>query len=240
MKKTPLIISHRGDLTNAVENTIQAAESALNLGATGLEIDIRQCGSGEIVVFHDFSLKRMYNRPGYIGRTSFENLKNIPLLKNGKETENTIDLLDNFLDRFKDKVQINLDAKTIHFFDFKFADKILSHIRNHHLFHSVWVSCFNPFLLQILRLKSKKIKTGYLFQTMLPIHILYDKSVYTDAWHPHFRLLNNSFLKKSQKRKKQVFAWTVNDENAVKNISKFSLDGIITDNVPIVKDFYND
>jgi glycerophosphoryl diester phosphodiesterase len=170
-----------------------------------------------------------------VGRTQFTELKNMPYLKDGKETEATIDLLDEFLENFKDNIQINLDAKTIHFFDFEFADKIISIIRNHHLFHSVWISCFNPFLLQILKLKKKNIKTGYLFQTLAPIHTLYDKTVYSDAWHPHFNLVDNVFMKKTEKLKKQVFAWTVNDIDAINDIIKYPVDGIITDNVKLVK-----
>ncbi len=235
MTKIPLIITHRGDRTNSVENTIKAAEDAIESGANALEIDIRQCSTGEIVVFHDFSLKRMFNSPGYIGRTSFKEIKNIPLLKDGIESKLTINLLDEFFDRFKDSVKINIDAKTIHFFDFKFADRIISTLRNHHLFHTVWVSCFNPFLLQILKLKNKFIKTGYLFHSPYTIHTAYDKIVYSDAWHPHFKMINKSFMKNAKKNNKQVFVWTVNDEDVIKNVINYSVDGIITDNVRRVK-----
>ena len=37
----PLIIAHRGDVTNAPENTIPAFKSALDLGADGIELDVR-------------------------------------------------------------------------------------------------------------------------------------------------------------------------------------------------------
>ena len=81
MKNKPLIISHRGETKQYVENTIAAAKKSIRLGATGLEIDVRQCGTGEIVVFHDFSLKRMFNKNGYVGRTDFKVLKNYNYLK---------------------------------------------------------------------------------------------------------------------------------------------------------------
>lgn len=235
MTKIPLIISHRGDRINSVENTIDAATKAIKSGATGLEIDIRACASGEIVVFHDFSLKRMFNRPGYLGRTTYQQLKDMPYIINGQETKFTIDLLDAFLDEFKDSIKINLDAKTIHFFDFKFADAIISHIRNHNLFDSVWVSCFNPFLLQILRLKNRDIKTGYLFQRAVSIHTLYDKSVFTDAWHPYYTILSKPFEKKANKYKKQIYVWTANDESVIRGITDYEVDGIITDNVGLTK-----
>ena len=238
MENKPLIISHRGETNQYIENTITAAEKAVEIGATGLEIDVRQCGSGEIVVFHDFSLKRMFNKNGYVGRTNYDELINFNYLKNGDPTEYTIDLLDEFLQKFKNKIRINLDAKTIHFFDFKFADQLISIINNHHLFHSIWISCFNPFLLQILKLKSKKIQTGYLFQRTAWLHIAYDKICYTDAWHPHFNLINNRFVDKAKSLEKKLYVWTVNDIETINKLKNISIDGIITDNVKLVIDSF--
>ena len=185
MNKQPLIFSHRGDRNNSVENTIEACELAITNGAAGLEIDIRQTGSGEIVVFHDFSLRRMFDIPGYVGRTTLQDLLKMPY-KTSDTAKNPlyIDTLDHFLEHFKNRLPINLDAKTIHFFDFKFAEKIIAILKHHHLFDSVWISCFNPFLLQILKLKEPKVRTGYLFQRVPWLHTSYDLITWTDAWHP--------------------------------------------------------
>ena len=55
----PLVIAHRGERVLAPENTIKACQLALDQGATGLEIDVRICGSGEIVLIHDPLLQRL-------------------------------------------------------------------------------------------------------------------------------------------------------------------------------------
>ncbi|MCK5032834.1 MAG: glycerophosphodiester phosphodiesterase [Calditrichia bacterium] len=236
MKNNPLIISHRGDTSQHIENTISAADEAIKLGATGLEIDVRQCGTGEIVVFHDFSLRRMFNKNGYVGRTNFNDLKHLKYIKNGIPTEYTIDLLEEFFQRFKNTVKINLDAKTIHFFDLKFADQLISIINNHNLFQSVWISCFNPFLLQILKINSKKIQTGYLFQRTACLHTAYDRLVFTDAWHPYFNIINKTLLNKAKRLGKKLYVWTVNDIETINKLKDTSIDGIITDNVKFVKE----
>ncbi len=224
-----MIIAHRGDRKNIIENTIPAFQRALELGATGLEVDVRACGSGEIVVFHDFSLKRMFNMPGYVGTTK------LPLLREmaytGSDPPLFIDTLDEFLDRFKGTVPINLDAKTIHFFDFNFADKLIGILRNHDVFDSVWISCFNPFLLQILKLKSKKIRTGYLFQRTTWLHTTYDLITLADAWHPHYRVLTEWLVRRAKKNGKELYVWTVNDKEVIEQIISYPVDGLITDDV---------
>jgi glycerophosphoryl diester phosphodiesterase len=229
----PLIIAHRGDRKNFTENTIPAFEHALLQGATGLEIDVRACGSGEIVVFHDFSLKRMFNLPGYIGKTKLDQLREIPY--SGTKPPVYIDTLDAFLDRFKRTVPINLDAKTIHFFDFGFADKLIGILKNHDMMDTVWISCFNPFLLQILKLKSKKIRTGYLFQRTTWIHTTYDLITLADAWHPHFRVLTRWLVDRAERHGKELYVWTVNDPETLKKVLQFPVDGLITDDVELIK-----
>ena len=238
MKNKPLIISHRGDTKIAPENTILSSEVDLKQGANALEIDVRECGSGEIVVFHDFSVKRMFNKPGYVGRIPLSELKTYPYIHSSVKDQ-YINTLDEFLDKFKNTVPINLDAKTIHFFDFKFADKLLSIIKNHNLSDSIWISCFNPFLLQILKFKNKNIQTGYLFQTMSWMHTTYDHFVLTDAWHPHFNQLNERLVRKAKKYKKKLFVWTVNEVPDLHRIKNFPVDGIITDQVVRINKIYN-
>ena len=235
MDKKPLIITHRGDRKNGIENTIHAMQLAINQGANAIETDIRQTGTGEIVVFHDFSLRRMFNHSGYLGKSSLAELQTMPYVNNINDTEYYIDTLDSFLDRFGKSYPINLDAKTIHFFDFKFADKITAIIRNHNLYDHVWISCFNPFLLQILKIKDKNIRTGYLFQRTTWIHTTYDLISYTDAWHPSHRVLTEGLVKKAQRNEKKIFVWTVNEDEIINKVLQFPIDGIITDNVPRVK-----
>jgi glycerophosphoryl diester phosphodiesterase len=236
MADTPLIISHRGNGFQVIENTIEACERALHNGAQALEIDIRQCATGEIVVFHDFSLKRMLGRSGYVGRTPLSVLKSY----HQKNSNHTIDTLDELLDKFKNRIPINLDAKTIHFFDFKFADKILAIINNHGLFETIWVSCFNPFLLQILKLKSKKIKTGYLFQRLSWLHSNYDRITWSDAWHPHYSIVNDYLVERAKKNRKELYVWTVNNWQIYQKIKAYPVTGIITDDVVTMKEITNE
>ena len=45
----PLIIAHRGDGANAPENTIKAFRSAYELGADGIELDVRLTADDQLV-----------------------------------------------------------------------------------------------------------------------------------------------------------------------------------------------
>ena len=57
----PLVVGHRGGRGEGwpPENTIEAFEQARAQGARAIELDVRTCAGGEVVVFHDVSLERM-------------------------------------------------------------------------------------------------------------------------------------------------------------------------------------
>jgi len=52
-----LNIGHRGAKGHVAENTIASIKKAIELGADGIEIDVFRCLTGEIVLFHDKTLK---------------------------------------------------------------------------------------------------------------------------------------------------------------------------------------
>ena len=59
----PFVYGHRGTRTGAPENTLLAMRRALDQGADGIELDVRVCGSGEVVVMHDPDLMRVAGVP---------------------------------------------------------------------------------------------------------------------------------------------------------------------------------
>ena len=54
----PIMFAHRGARAHAPENTIEAFELALKLGATGLESDVWLTADEEVVLDHDGEVKR--------------------------------------------------------------------------------------------------------------------------------------------------------------------------------------
>lgn len=54
----PLVFAHRGGSALAPENTIEAFDNGLRLGADGIELDVHLSGDGEVVVHHDRTLDR--------------------------------------------------------------------------------------------------------------------------------------------------------------------------------------
>lgn len=62
-QQRPLIIAHRGASAHAPENTFAAFQVAIEIGADGIEFDVRLSRDGVPVVFHDEDLKRIAGRP---------------------------------------------------------------------------------------------------------------------------------------------------------------------------------
>jgi glycerophosphoryl diester phosphodiesterase len=56
MASIPAIIGHRGAPRDHPENTLAAFLRALELGATGVELDVHVTGDGVVVVHHDFAV----------------------------------------------------------------------------------------------------------------------------------------------------------------------------------------
>jgi len=60
MKRRTLVIAHRGWSARYPENTLPAIRAAIRLGVDMVEIDVQETRDGELVVFHDYRLDRIY------------------------------------------------------------------------------------------------------------------------------------------------------------------------------------
>lgn len=68
------IIAHRGDCENHPEMTMPAFESALALGADGIECDVRLSSCGTVMCIHDPVVNRVSNGSGRVSAMSFAEL----------------------------------------------------------------------------------------------------------------------------------------------------------------------
>ncbi len=236
--KKPLIIAHRGAHTLAPENTIAAGKLALEMGASALEVDVRLCATGEVVLFHDNFLWHHFRQLKPVIFTGLDELREMRFNNLHSPDSDTICTLDEFLEEFKGTVPLNLDVKTFMTDYFSLADALVKTVKRHNVMDQVWFSAFNPLFLLIFKRKFPEVRIGYLFRNMSWVHQNLDLLIKAEAWHVHYHLINKAFLQKARRRGKEVYVWTIEDEATFKKMLKYPFSGIITDILipPDVKD----
>ncbi len=114
--------SHRGDVQNYPENSLEGVLSALLMGADVIEIDIRLTKDNVMVLMHDATLKRTTDwnaKAGKNGLPSSENIEDwtyeqlleLNLLFDGKPTEYKIPTMYEAALLFVGRAQIHFDCK---------------------------------------------------------------------------------------------------------------------------------
>jgi len=72
-----LVTAHRGANHWAPENTIPAIETAFELGAEVVEVDVRHTADGEYVLMHDDTVDRTTNGSGYVSEMTLAEIKEL-------------------------------------------------------------------------------------------------------------------------------------------------------------------
>lgn len=232
MTTKPLIISHRGRSSNhsLPENSIEACEEALAQGATSLEVDVRFCGSGELVVFHDFTINRVTGKSGMLFSTTLNHLQNYPLENSISNKAVYTPTLKEFITHFKNTVPINLDAKVFTPIAGQFAKYIVRAVKASGYREQFWISSFNPIFLRTVKYCGWDIRTGFLFEKMDWFRRMSDPLTHADYWHPEHTLVDDAFLALAQKHNKELYVWTVNDSERANQLLQYNaVKGIISD-----------
>lgn len=107
-----LVSAHRGYWASFPENTKDAYQMAMDIGADIIEMDVRVTKDGEMVVFHDACLDRMTSGYGVLRDEDWSYVNSLFLRhEDGKITTYKILKLSEALDFLKDKAVIAIDIK---------------------------------------------------------------------------------------------------------------------------------
>ena len=107
-----LVFGHRGFSQDYPENTmISFRNCAVNPLIDGVELDVHMCRSGEIVVAHDFSLKRTAGLDTEIEDLSFDELRDIDVgsFKGKCFSDARVPLLRDLFSEFGDRFYYDIE-----------------------------------------------------------------------------------------------------------------------------------
>lgn len=116
-----IVVAHRADWRNYPENSLEAIQSAIDMGVDMLEIDVQRTKDGVLMLMHDHNLDRTTTGTGNIAETNWEDIAKLSLKDHqGNVTAYKVPKLEDALLMCKDRIMINLD-KADRYFDEVFA-----------------------------------------------------------------------------------------------------------------------
>ena len=116
-----IVVAHRADWRNYPENSLEAINSAIEMGVDMLEIDVQRTKDGVLILMHDHNLDRTTTGSGNIADITWEEIAKLNLKDHqGNVTAYKVPKLEDALLACKDRIMINLD-KADRYFDEVFA-----------------------------------------------------------------------------------------------------------------------
>lgn len=214
----PRIIGHRGCADQYPENTI-AAISAAAPRVDGFEIDVRPCGTGELVVFHDETLERVTERTGHVADTSLAELRELDVLGSGEP----IPTLEELLAAVPPGLPVNVELKAT-----GIETDVLATCRGSDV--PVLYSSFFESALRNLRRMEGSAPIAVLCHEAVDDRLALASELDAVAFHPSVELaLETDVVAAAHDLDLAVNVWTAETEDEMRRLRECGVDGIFVD-----------
>ena len=156
------VAAHRGNVAEFPENTMVAYQSAYDIGADMIELDLQMTKDGEIILMHDPNLSRTADVEGEVRELTLEEILRADVgIKRGERFRGTrVPTLREFCEfavKANDSMQFNFEFKDYfkqgEEFAKKSADKIIAMIDDYGLWERSFVNSFDGGVLKYVEEK---------------------------------------------------------------------------------------
>ena len=239
--RAPLVVAHRGASRKALENTLAAFRLARDDGADAVELDVRACRSGEVVVFHDEDLRRLAGRPDRIAELPLEAVREVALV--AAAGGGGISLLAEVLEELGPGMLVNVEIKAPRALAAGMGRLVAGVTRVVDACGAgarVLVSSFNPIALGMVRVLAPGMATGLLCGSEQGRALREGWArwlVRPAAVHPENVLVTEETVGRWRNEGLAVNVWTVDAESEVVRVTAAGVDGIITNDPAATRGF---
>jgi glycerophosphoryl diester phosphodiesterase len=230
----PIIFAHRGASAHAPENTLAAFELALTRQADAIELDVKLCADGRVVVHHDATVDRTTNGHGQLKDMSLAQLKSLDAGSSFSEAfkGEKIPTLDEVFETVGKRTFINVELTNYTTPRDELVETVCMLVKKHNLQKRILFSSFFGLNLSKARSYLPDVPRGLLaFNGLLgtwarSFGFAFGKY---QALHPYVKDMSQQQAARVHRLNRSVFVWTVNDEKDMSRLFGWGVDGIFTD-----------
>ena len=225
----PLVIAHRGDSFNALENSLEAIHRALSYPVDMLELDIRRSRDDVLYVMHDRLTGRTADRNIDIERSSSERIDAVRL-KNGEP----IPTLTDVIKAVSGSAGLNLEIKSA-----GAGLATAKYLASSDYKAYVLISSFKEEEVRIIQHELPNVPTSLIFD-VFPVRMV---SHYKAQGYKLVSLRKLTVTKElvvaCHEQKLDVYVWTVDEEDEMRKFIAMGVDGIYSNRPGVLKELLN-
>ena len=238
-KDKPILFAHRGMNSFAPENSLPAFELCLENNIPAIELDVHLIKSGELVVIHDSSTKRVTNEDYIVENLTLSEVKKLDIGKNfNKNFNNTqIPTLEEVFQLCSNNILYDIEIKSNNLRNKELTTKLWDLIKKYKLEFNTIVTSFNPFVVREFEQISKhSLLEGIIFANEKSVPLLLRKGLGSrffqcNIMKPDIKLVTQTSLSKYKERNLKILPWCVDTEEQVDKLLNHDIFGIVS-NVP--------
>ncbi len=204
----PFLVSHRGLHEDEVENSISAGLKAYDQGADILELDVHMTEDDKIVVNHDKTLGRTYDKDYVIKYNTLAELRNAKQKLKGKKLDVTIPTLCDFDKALPNDFTFLIETKVESQKAIKAISKVVNRMKR-----NVMVMSFYPIALINMDRSMPNNMNGLLVsldgENMDLLSILKVANKYRLIIHPYYKKKNKELEHELKKRMIGYSPWGI-------------------------------
>ena len=228
------VMAHRGASTEAPENTMAAFQKAIDDMADYIELDVQLTNNGEVIVMHDSNAYRTTGVDANIVNMTYKEVKTLDAGSwfSDEYVGENVPSLKEVLELTQGKIKLNIELKPADN-GTALAKNTVRLIEKYNMVNDCVITSFSESALKAVKTYNQEIKVGYILSAAY--------GDFYDMKNVDFFSVNAAFLSKRtidaiHNSGKQVYAWTVNNKEAIKNLTNKGVDGIITDNPVLARE----
>ena len=212
------VYAHRGASAEAPENTLRAFGLALDLGADGIELDVRLSADGVPVVLHDEGLDRTTTGTGAVREYTVAELRRLDA-----DSGQTVPTLAEVIELVSERALLDVEIKSSDAGPATFA--ALSGID----FDSWAISSFDWNVLRSLRAMSQRVELWPLTHEVTADALQFAQEIGAPMLAVYHLGINAQVVERARERGIELMVWTVNDRVRAHELAQLGVNAVCTD-----------